>query len=136
MATRHCRHIDWKHAILKQAFCLTGKIKRKVGKFAVFAVTAPRKADRIFRMMFGVSVRTIQRDILEIEATFHVPLDVRCGKYDGGVFVVGDYSFDRAYMHEEELALLSNVQKLVKDQLSEKENALLSQIIKIYTKAA
>lgn len=32
MATRHYRHIDWKHAILKQAFCLTGKIKRKVGK--------------------------------------------------------------------------------------------------------
>ena len=86
--------------------------------------------------MFGVSVRTIQRDILEIEATFHVPLDVRCGKYDGGVFVVGDYSFDRAYMHEEELALLSKVQELVKDQLSEKEKALLAQIIKTYTKAA
>ena len=24
--------------------------------------------------MFGVSIRTIQRDILEIEVTFHVPL--------------------------------------------------------------
>ena len=80
--------------------------------------------------------RQNHRDILEVEATFHVPLDVRCGKYDGGVFVIGDYSFDRAYMHEEELALLSKVQELVKDQLSEKENALLSQIIKIYTKAA
>ena len=33
--------------------------------------------------LFGVSVRTIQRDILEIEATFHVPIDVRCGKYEG-----------------------------------------------------
>lgn len=86
--------------------------------------------------MFGVSVRTIQRDILEIEATFHVPLDVRCGKYDGGVFVVGDYSFDRAYMHDEELTLLSKVQELVKDQLSEKEKVLLAQIIKAYTKAA
>ena len=29
--------------------------------------------------IFGVSVRTVQRDVLEIEATFHVPLDVRCG---------------------------------------------------------
>lgn len=86
--------------------------------------------------MFGVSVRTIQRDILEIEATFHVPLDVRCGKYDGGVFVIGDYSFDRAYMHDEELTLLSKVQELVKDQLSEKEKVLLAQIIKAYTKAA
>ena len=86
--------------------------------------------------MFGVSVRTIQRDILEIEATFHVPLDVRCGKYDGGVFVVGDYSFDRAYMHQDELELLAKIQQLVKTQLSENENALLSQIIKSYTKSA
>jgi predicted DNA-binding transcriptional regulator YafY len=86
--------------------------------------------------MFGVSVRTIQRDILEIEATFHVPLDVRCGKYDGGVFVVGDYSFDRAYMHRDELELLTKVQGLVKNQLSDKENALLTQIINTYTKIA
>ena len=86
--------------------------------------------------MFGVSVRTIQRDILEIEATFRVPLDVRCGKYDGGVYVIGDYSFDRAYMHEDELLLLAKIQKLVKSQLSDNENSLLSQIIKTYTKIA
>ena len=86
--------------------------------------------------VFGVSVRTIQRDILEIEVTFHVPVDVRCGKYDGGVFVKGDYSFDRAYMHDDELMLLSKVQELVKGQLSNEEYALLSQIIKTYTKSA
>ena len=86
--------------------------------------------------MFSVSIRTIQRDILEIEATFHVPLDVRCGKYDGGVFVVGDYSFDRAYMHRDELELLSKIQGLVMNRLSDKENALLSQIINTYTKIA
>ena len=85
---------------------------------------------------FGVSIRTIQRDIFEIEATFHVPLDIRCGKYDGGVFVKGDYSFDRAYMHKDELELLSKVQGLVSDLLTEKENALLSQIIKTHTKIA
>ena len=86
--------------------------------------------------MFGVSTRTIQRDILEIEMTFHVPLDIRCGKYDGGVYVMGDYSFDRAYMHDDEITLLSKVQKLVKDQLTEKENSLLTQILKVYTKIA
>ena len=86
--------------------------------------------------VFGVSVRTIQRDILEIEVTFHVPVDVRCGKYDGGVFVKGDYSFDRAYMHDDELMLMSKVQELVKGQLSNEEYALLSQIIKTYTKSA
>ena len=86
--------------------------------------------------MFGVSIRTIQRDILEIEATFHVPLDVRCGKYDGGVFVVGNYSFDRAYMHDEELELLSKIHGMVKHKLTKKENSLLSRIIKTYTKYA
>ena len=86
--------------------------------------------------IFGVSIRTIQRDILEIEETFHVPLDIRCGKYDGGVHVIGNYSFDRAYMHDDELALLSKVHKLVEMQLSDTEKSLLSQIIKKYTKIA
>ena len=93
--------------------------------------TMPKLAE-----LFGVSVRTIQRDIFEIEAIFHVPLDIRCGKYDGGIYVMGDYSFDRAYMHEDELALLAKIQELVKNQLSENENALLSRIIKTYTKIA
>ena len=93
--------------------------------------TMPKLAE-----LFGVSVRTIQRDILEIEATFHVPIDVRCGKHDGGVYVVGNYSFDRAYMYDDELALLSKVHHLLKTQLTEQENATLSQIIKTYSKPA
>lgn len=83
---------------------------------------------------FDVSIRTIQRDIYEIEATFHAPLVVKSGRYQGGVYVIGDYSFDRAYMHDEELALLAKVKCLVKDMLSEQENALLSGIINTYTK--
>lgn len=86
--------------------------------------------------MFGVSVRTIQRDIFEIEATFHVPLHTRGGKYAGGVFVQGDYSFDRAYMHKDELDLLAKVRELVRAQLSDKEQALLSRIIETYTQSA
>ena len=83
---------------------------------------------------FGVSVRTIQRDILEIEATFHVPLDVRCGKYDGGIYVLNDYTFDRTYMHPDDISLLLKIQDLVKSEISGKENARLTQIIKTYTK--
>ena len=86
--------------------------------------------------MFGVSVRTIQRDITEIESTFCVPLDVRCGKYDGGVYVIGNYSYDRTYMYDDELNLLKKIQQLIKCQLSDKENSLLSQIIKSYSKIA
>ena len=86
--------------------------------------------------MFGVSTRTIQRDILDLEVTLHVPLVTRSGKYYGGVYVKGDYSFDRSYMHQDELDLLCKVQRLTSDELSEKENALLSHIIKTYTKTA
>ena len=93
--------------------------------------TMPRLAE-----MFGVSVRTIQRDILEIEATFHGPLDVRGRKYDSGVFVIGDYSFDRAYMHDEELELLAKIHGMVKHNLTTKENSLFSRIINTYTKSA
>lgn len=85
--------------------------------------------------MFGVSVRTIQRDIFEIEATFHAPLDIAKGRY-GGVSVIGDHTLDRAYMCDEELLLLKKIQSLVQEQISEKENVLLSQIIKKYSKSA
>lgn len=93
--------------------------------------TMPRLAE-----LFGVSIRTIQRDILELEATFHLPLEVRSGKYGGGIHVLDHYSFDRAYMHDDELALLCRVQELVNTQLTEEENALLSRIIQTYTKTA
>ncbi len=35
-------------------------------------------------------------------------------------------------MRDDELALLSKIQELVKEQLTEEENVLLSQIIKTY----
>ena len=53
-----------------------------------------------------------------------------------GVYVVGDYSFDRAYMCDEELVLLKKIQSLVKAQITEKENVILTQIIKKYSKSA
>lgn len=84
--------------------------------------------------IFGVSVRTIHRDIYEIEATFHAPLDVKSGKYEGGIYVIGDYSFDRAYMRDEELALLAKVKGMVSDKLSDKENTMFLRIIETYTK--
>ena len=93
--------------------------------------TMPQLAEK-----FGVSIRTIQRDILEIEATFHVPIDVRCGKYDGGIYVLNDYTFDRAYMHPDDISLLLKIQKLVKSEISDEENARFTQIIKTYTKTA
>ena len=83
---------------------------------------------------FGVSIRTIYRDIHEIEATFHIPIIVKCGKYDGGVYVIDGYTFDHSYMLEEELLLLRKMQTLLQGQLSEEEESILSQILKKYSK--
>ena len=85
--------------------------------------------------MFGVSVRTIQRDIFEIETTLRVPLEIRYGK-NGGVFVKGTYSFDRAYMHEEQTALLWKIHTLVEDRLPAKEIEAFARLIQAYTKPA
>ena len=85
---------------------------------------------------FGVSIRTIQRDILALETTFHIPIDVRCGKYDGGIYIVGDYRFDRTYMHDEEIALLCKLYALAKPQLNTQENILFQKIIQNYSQTS
>lgn len=83
---------------------------------------------------FGVSVKTIQRDIEAL--TLFVPLDVKAGRYDGGVYVVGDYTMERMYMSENELAVLLKVQEMVSSKLSDKENTILDNLIKKYSKPA
>lgn len=45
----------------------------------------------------GKAEKNIQRDILEIEATFHIPLEIRCGRYDGGVYVIGNIAVGDDY---------------------------------------
>ena len=93
--------------------------------------TMPQLAEK-----FGVSIRTIQRDIFEIETTFHAPLKITKGRYGGGIFVIGDHTLFRAYMCDDELLLLQKVQALVKKQISHDENIILEQIIKKYSKSA
>ena len=85
--------------------------------------------------MFGVSVRTIQRDIYEIEVTFHAPLDISKGRY-GGVSVIGDHTLDRAYLCEEELLVLKKIQMLVKWQITDQESIVFAKIIKKYSSSA
>ena len=81
---------------------------------------------------FGVSIRTIQRDIDEL--TFLMPLYVKSGRYGGGVYVDKDYTMDKMYMTTDEINLLIKVQKMTSDKLSKSENTLFDQIIKTYSK--
>lgn len=56
---------------------------------------------------FGVSMRTVQRDIETLSRT--EPIYTQCGKYGGGVYVVEGYSMDRMYMDESELDVLKKL---------------------------
>ena len=81
---------------------------------------------------FGVSIRTIQRDILEL--TFLMPIYVKTGRHEGGVYVDEGYTMDRMYMSPEEIQLLLKVKKLVGDRLSSQELSSFERIINNYTK--
>jgi predicted DNA-binding transcriptional regulator YafY len=81
---------------------------------------------------FGVSVRTIQRDVDEL--TFLMPLYVKSGRYEGGVYVDKDYTMDRMYMSSDEISLLIKVKEIAADKLSKKEIYLFDFIIKSYSK--
>ncbi len=85
---------------------------------------------------FGVSERTIQRDI-EI-LSLSEPIYTQSGRYGGGVYVDSGYKPDRMYMKENELAVLNKLLKMSKvksvSDLSESETAILQNIISQYTK--
>ncbi len=82
---------------------------------------------------FGVCVRTIQRDIYEIELVFRAPLQVKSGKH-GGIWVMGNYTLDRVYMCEEEIALLQKIRGMVGEGLTPQEMCLFGKILENYTK--
>ena len=84
---------------------------------------------------FGVSRRTIQRDVEILSMT--QPIYTQSGRYDGGVYVLDDYSIDRMYMKEEELDVLRKLYIAADEQsslLSEDEKSLLSSLISQYSK--
>lgn len=85
---------------------------------------------------FGVSTRTIQRDIEVLSIT--EPIYTQCGRYDGGVYVTDNFEMSKMYMTESELSVLHKLasfaeEKIVCD-LNQDELAILNQIISQYTK--
>ena len=79
---------------------------------------------------FGVSVRTIQRDIYEVEISFHLPIVTKAGKNGGGVYLLDTYTPDRIDKGAEELSVLQKAYDLLKDKLSFEELAVLGGMIK------
>lgn len=84
---------------------------------------------------FGVSTRTVQRDIEALSRT--EPIYTQFGKYGGGVYVVEGYYIDRIYMTNSELDVLKKLYiSADKNEalLTNDEKNLLRLIISQYSK--
>ncbi len=84
--------------------------------------------------LFGVSIKTIQRDISALEGIFHLPIIVKQGRHNGGIYVIGDYSFDRMYMTPKEIDLLQRIAKQMHSSFDKEDVSLLLHIIDTYRK--
>ena len=85
---------------------------------------------------FNVSERTIRRDIESLSLT--APLYTKAGRYEGGVYILGDYTMDRIYFKPSEEEL---IQKIVHDteengycKLNTVELASLKKLLSLYSK--
>ena len=56
---------------------------------------------------FNVSVRTIRRERVEISDM--LPIYVKTGRYNGGVYVVDGFNGGKMYMSDNEIAVLEKV---------------------------
>ena len=87
---------------------------------------------------FNVSVRTIQRDIDEISDM--LPIYVKTGRYNGGVYVVDGFNVGKMYMSDNEIALLKKVRETyfsgARITLNSQEIETLNKIIVNYSKPA
>ena len=84
---------------------------------------------------FGVSERTIQRDVDVLSMT--IPIYTQCGRYGGGVYIQDTYSMDRMYMKDSELGVLRKLAHIADSSsnlLTTEEKVILSSIITLYEK--
>lgn len=84
---------------------------------------------------FGVSIRTVQRDIEVLSKT--EPIYTQFGKYGGGVYVMAGYSMDRMYMTEAELDVLQKLYLASAENaspLTDEERERLGLLISQYSK--
>lgn len=85
---------------------------------------------------FGVSIRTIQRDIDTLSRT--EPIYTQAGRFGGGVYVTENYSLYELYLSEYEIQLLKKLlhaeETREKSTLDANEKDLLKKMINQYQK--
>lgn len=103
----------------------------------IMKILCRRKHETMYNLAseFGVSTRTIQRDVDVLSTT--EPIYTQMGKYTGGVYVVDGYSIDRIYMTVPQLDVLKKLY-IAADKnvslLSKDEKRILKDLISQYSK--
>ena len=105
---------------------------------ALLTVLCRRRHETIANLAaeFGVSTRTIRRDIEEL--SYDAPIYTQTGRYGGGVYVTDNFQLDRRYFSKPELALIEKILSHAKHNtpyiLNAEEVRLLQRILSNYTK--
>lgn len=116
-----------------------GRVGTAERRAEIMRILCRRRHETISKLAeeFGVSSRTIQRDVEVLSMT--EPIYTQCGRYDGGVYITKNFDMDRIYMIESELSVLHKLASLAKSKsicdLKEDELFRLNRIISLYTKS-
>lgn len=80
-------------------------------RLEIIRILCQRRHEKMSNLAFefGVSLRTIQRDINEISTS--IPIYIKTGRYEGGVYLIDGYYSDCLYMKKSEIELLKKVRK-------------------------
>lgn len=104
----------------------------------IMRILCQRRHETISKLAteFGVSLRTIQRDIETLSIT--EPIYTQSGRYDGGVYVMENFEMGRRYMLDSELSVLYKLISFAENKsvcdLNNDELKILKQIICLYTR--
>lgn len=106
-------------------------------RYEIMKILCHRRYETIGNLAseFGVSMRTIQRDIEVLSRT--EPIYTQTGKHNGGVYVVDGFYIDQMYMSKQELDVLRKLYIAADEQsslLTDDEKNLLRYIISQYSK--
>lgn len=102
-------------------------------RFRLIEILLYRRYEKTENLAFelGVSTKTIQRDLLEINTI--IPIYSRTGKYYGGIYLREGFSIYKAFLTEEEVVLLSKIKEYILSYkskgFSKEEVNLLERII-------
>ena len=106
-------------------------------RYEIMKILCHRRFETIGNLAseFGVSMRTIQRDIEVLSRT--EPIYTQTGKHNGGVYVVDGFYIDQMYMRDNEIDVLKKLYIAADEQdslLTDDEKSLLRSLISQYSK--